>query len=57
MKVDYSDPTPGDQLGITADIGMLRNDYKLHELISVDVGLRKMCDWARLKNEKKEISK
>ena len=49
VKVNYSDPTPGDQLGITADIGMLRNDYKLHELISVDVGLRRMFNWARLK--------
>jgi UDP-glucose 4-epimerase len=47
IKINYSDPTPGDQLGITADTGILSNDLELHELVTVDEGLRRMVVWAK----------
>ena len=47
VKVKYSDPTPGDQLGITADVGMASNDLGFHELISFNEGLIQMLNWAK----------
>lgn len=47
VKLHYTDPTPGDQLGITADISLIRDKYKINNMVPIDYGLDKMYNWAR----------
>jgi len=47
IEVQFISPTPGDQLGITADILLLKNTLKIDELISFDNGLKQMVNWAK----------
>ena len=47
VNIEFLDPTPGDQRGITADITLLRNDYKIEGLIKIDEGLKDMMYWAK----------
>jgi UDP-glucose 4-epimerase len=51
IKVSHDKPTPGDQLGITADIRLINKDFKISKLTNLDDGLKKMIVWAL--NEKK----
>ena len=46
IKVEFTNPTPGDQLGITADIQLLKNDFEFDGLINFDNGLNKMLNWS-----------
>ena len=46
IKVEYSNPTPGDQMGIRADMSLIKNDFEIGELISLDNGLETMISWA-----------
>ncbi len=46
IKVEFTNPTPGDQLGITADIQLLKNDFEFDGLINFDNGLKKMLNWS-----------
>ena len=46
IKVKFTNPTPGDQLGITADIQLLKNDFEFDGLINFDNGLNKMLNWS-----------
>ena len=46
VKVDFIDPTPGDQLGIIADIQLLKNDFAFDDLTDFDTGLNKMMKWS-----------
>jgi len=46
VKLEYSDPTPGDQLGITADISLLNNDVAFDGFTKFDDGLNQMLKWA-----------
>ncbi len=46
-NIEFSGPTPGDQLGITADIALLRTDYQIEGLIKIDEGIKKMMNWAK----------
>jgi UDP-glucose 4-epimerase len=50
VSVNFLGPTPGDQLGITADISLLSSDLRVNDLIKPDEGIKKMMDWA--KNDK-----
>ena len=52
IKIEFAEPTPGDQQGITADIKSLRSDYKLEELVKIDEGLKNMMVWAKNESEK-----
>ena len=46
ISVEFTKPTPGDQLGITADIQLLNNHYELDSLTDFDSGLKQMVKWA-----------
>ena len=46
VEVEYSDATPGDQIGITADNKLLRKDLDFNEFTEFDNGLNKMLKWA-----------
>ena len=47
IKVQFTESTPGDQLGITADIQLLNKDFKFDDLTNVDSGLKMMVNWAK----------
>ena len=46
IKVQFTDPTPGDQLGIIADIQLLNTNLKFNNLTDFDSGLKQMVNWA-----------
>ena len=46
INIEFIEPTPGDQRGITADIKLLKKEIKTGELISLDSGLKQMMIWA-----------
>jgi UDP-glucose 4-epimerase len=45
--VQYGAPTPGDQLGIYADVTKLKLDLGWSPRVDLSDGLRRMVDWAR----------
>ena len=47
IKVQFTDPTPGDQLGITADIQLLNKAFEFDDLTNIDSGLKQMVNWAK----------
>ena len=47
IKVQSTNPTPGDQLGIIADIQSLNTNLKFNDLTDLDSGLKQMVDWAK----------
>jgi Nucleoside-diphosphate-sugar epimerases len=47
IEINFTDPTLGDQLGITADISLLKKDYDIEKFISLDDGLGKIYNWAK----------
>jgi UDP-glucose 4-epimerase len=46
IKVQFTDPTPGDQLGIIADIQLSKEELKISRLTKFDIGLKQMFNWA-----------
>ena len=46
IKVQFTDSTPGDQLGIIADIQLLNTNLKFNNLTDFDSGLKQMVNWA-----------
>jgi UDP-glucose 4-epimerase len=48
-SIMYQDGTPGDQQGIYADISLLQNKFGFNPEISLDAGLARMIDWAKIK--------
>ena len=46
IKVQFTDPTPGDQLGIIADIQLSKEELKISRLTKFDSGLKQMMIWA-----------
>lgn len=51
IKINFIDSTPGDQLGITADISSIKSDFKYKDFTNFNIGLKKMMQWS--KNELK----
>ena len=45
--VEFTDPTPGDQLGITSDNSCLTNDIDNKEFVTLSEGLNNMMKWAK----------
>lgn len=44
----YQECTPGDQQGIYSDISLMKNGFGFTPKISLDVGLARMIDWAKI---------
>jgi len=47
IEISFVEPTLGDQLGITADISSLKEDYEIRKFTSLDDGLKKIYNWAK----------
>ena len=47
IKVEFAEPTLGDQSGIIANIQLLENDFEFEDLTDLDSGLKKMFSWAK----------
>jgi UDP-glucose 4-epimerase len=45
--VEYTDPTPGDQFGIYADISRIRSELGWEPRVDLATGLKRMVTWAR----------
>ena len=53
----FEGSTPGDQLGIFPDVTRLKHDFEINEFVSLEIGIRKFCEWARSQRHKSLINR
>ena len=46
VNLEFTEPTPGDQNGITADMSLLKKDFNFQNFTDFGKGLNKMMEWA-----------